>query len=75
MNAPASLVQTIAGVFKPKPHVHCEQCDVQLAARERREHKKHCCDMVAATFMVFFVCAFIFATILASLKYRHNKHP
>ncbi|KAH7091487.1 hypothetical protein FB567DRAFT_275494 [Paraphoma chrysanthemicola] len=70
---PESLVQTIAGVFKPKPHVHCEQCDVQMAARQRRENEKHCCNMVAATFMVGFVCAFIFGVILTSIIYRHKR--
>ncbi|KAF2029174.1 hypothetical protein EK21DRAFT_101377 [Setomelanomma holmii] len=74
-NAPQeSLAQTIAGVFNPKPHVHCEQCDVQMAARQRRENEKHCCNMVATTFMVGFVCVFIFGTILTSVVYRHKRH-
>ncbi|OAL01106.1 hypothetical protein IQ06DRAFT_137123 [Phaeosphaeriaceae sp. SRC1lsM3a] len=73
-NAPESIVSTIAGVFKPKPHVHCEQCDVQFAARQRRENEKHCCTMVAATFMAAFVCAFIFGIIGLSIVYRHKKN-
>ncbi|KAF2822914.1 hypothetical protein CC86DRAFT_73718 [Ophiobolus disseminans] len=70
---PESLAQTIAGVFKPKPHAHCEQCDVQFAARQRRENERHCCNMVAATFMVAFVCAFLFGTIITSIVYRHKR--
>ncbi|KAH7410117.1 hypothetical protein DE146DRAFT_751829 [Phaeosphaeria sp. MPI-PUGE-AT-0046c] len=73
-NASESIVSTIAGVFKPKPHVHCEQCDVQLAARERRETEKHCCTMVAVTFMVALVCAFIFGITAVSVMYRHKRH-
>ena len=61
---PESLAQTIAGVFQPKPHVHCEQCDVQTAARQRRENERHCCNMVAATFMTLFVCGMLLGIII-----------
>ncbi|KAF2867530.1 hypothetical protein BDV95DRAFT_502978 [Massariosphaeria phaeospora] len=39
------------------PHTHCAECDVQLAARERRANERRCCGLVAATFMVAFGCA------------------
>ncbi|KAH8725500.1 hypothetical protein GQ44DRAFT_615942 [Phaeosphaeriaceae sp. PMI808] len=71
--APESLAQTIAGVFRPKPHTHCEQCDVQLAARQRRENERHCCDMVALVAIVAFASAFVFGIILLNIVYKHKK--
>ncbi|KAF2263287.1 hypothetical protein CC78DRAFT_581697 [Lojkania enalia] len=71
---PESLAQTIAGVFRPKPHVHCEQCDVQTAARERREAEKHCCAMVAVTFMVGFVCIMVLGIVVANAQIKMKKH-
>ncbi|KAF2114001.1 hypothetical protein BDV96DRAFT_647489 [Lophiotrema nucula] len=60
-----SLAQTIAGVFRPKPHTHCEQCDVQTAAREKREAQQTCRALVAATFMVAFICLMILGITVA----------
>ncbi|KAF2184155.1 hypothetical protein K469DRAFT_580505 [Zopfia rhizophila CBS 207.26] len=71
---PETLVQTIAGVFRPKPHVHCEQCDVQMAARERRANERHCCTMVAATFMVGFVCLLLLGIVVAGSVAKTKKH-
>lgn len=70
---PESLAQTIAGVFKPKPHVHCEQCDVQLAARERRANERHCCAMVALTFVSAFFCTMILGIVVASKMAKMKK--
>ncbi|KAF2019860.1 hypothetical protein BU24DRAFT_459487 [Aaosphaeria arxii CBS 175.79] len=69
---PETLAQTIAGVFRPKPHVHCEQCDVQLQARERRENERHCCFMVAATFMTAFFCMMILGIVVAKTMKHHD---
>lgn len=71
-----TLAQTIAGVFRPKPHGHCEQCDVQLAARQRRDNERHCCNMVAATFMTLFVCAMMLGIIITVnvSKQMREKH-
>jgi hypothetical protein len=44
-----------------------------MAARERREDERHCCSMVAATFMVGFACALIFGIITISMVYKHRK--
>ncbi|KAF2791602.1 hypothetical protein K505DRAFT_248587 [Melanomma pulvis-pyrius CBS 109.77] len=71
---PETLIQTLAGVFRPTPHVHCEQCDVQTMARERRENQKHCCAMVAATFMVGFVCLMLLGIIVTSTVAKRNRH-
>ncbi|KAF2464278.1 uncharacterized protein BDR25DRAFT_242968 [Lindgomyces ingoldianus] len=72
-----SLAQTIAGVFRPKPHVHCKECDVMTQAREQRENEKHCCTMVAVTFIVAFICALLLGIVvagsIAKIK-RHNMH-
>ncbi|KAF2004041.1 hypothetical protein P154DRAFT_427531 [Amniculicola lignicola CBS 123094] len=65
-----SIAQTIAGVFRPKPHVHCDQCDVQLEARERRANEKHCCSMVALTFIAIALCLMILGIVVAKTK-RH----
>ncbi|CAO2653854.1 Nn.00g105870.m01.CDS01 [Neocucurbitaria sp. VM-36] len=73
-SAPETFAQTIAGVFRPKPHVHCEQCDVQLAARQRRENEKHCCNMVAATFMTAFVCIFFGVVLTSSVWAKKHRH-
>ncbi|KAH7366633.1 hypothetical protein BKA66DRAFT_470647 [Pyrenochaeta sp. MPI-SDFR-AT-0127] len=75
-SAPETFVQTIAGVLRPKPqpHVHCEQCDVQLAAKQRLENEKHCCNMVAATFMTALVCIFVGLIVINSVWSRKNHH-
>jgi hypothetical protein len=69
-----SLAQTIAGVFRPKQHVHCKECDVQTQARERRANERHCCAMVAATFMTAFACLTLLVIVLESLRYGYKKH-
>ncbi|KAF2438933.1 hypothetical protein P171DRAFT_436307 [Karstenula rhodostoma CBS 690.94] len=70
-----TLAQTIAGVFRPKPHVHCEECDRQTERRERREAKRHCCAMVASVFMVLFICGTILGILVASAAARRaNMH-
>ncbi|KAF2660271.1 hypothetical protein K491DRAFT_589368 [Lophiostoma macrostomum CBS 122681] len=59
-----TIAQTIAGVFRPKPHTHCEACDVQIEAREARANERHCCSMVGATFMVAFVCIMLLGIVI-----------
>jgi hypothetical protein len=63
-------VQTLAGVFKPKSHEHCEQCDIQTTARQRNE--KYCCTMVAATFMALFVCLMLLGIVIV-ISGEHKK--
>lgn len=63
-----SIAQTIASVFRPKPHVHCETCDAQTAARERRENEKHCCAMVGWVFIVLFICAMILGIAIVNSR-------
>ncbi|KAL5397334.1 hypothetical protein PMIN06_002698 [Paraphaeosphaeria minitans] len=65
-----SLAQTIAGVFRPKPHVHCEECDRQTERRERRDAKRHCCAMVASVFMVLFLCGMILGIVITNAAAR-----
>ncbi|ORY17334.1 hypothetical protein BCR34DRAFT_583796 [Clohesyomyces aquaticus] len=71
---PESLVQTIAGVFRPKPHVHCEACDNMTQARMRRENQKHCCTMVAFTFIALFLCTMILGIIIANVTTKRKHH-
>ncbi|EEA19404.1 hypothetical protein TMatcc_009537 [Talaromyces marneffei ATCC 18224] len=52
-------------------HTHCTACDGMLERKERRRTQRHCCTMVAATFMVAFVCALI---MLLSIFERFNGH-
>ncbi|KAF2251616.1 hypothetical protein BU26DRAFT_561431 [Trematosphaeria pertusa] len=61
-------------IFEPKPHTHCEQCDAQQAARERRENERHCCAMVAATFMMAFICTMILGIVVASAMAKARRH-
>ncbi|KAF2677491.1 hypothetical protein K458DRAFT_319689 [Lentithecium fluviatile CBS 122367] len=73
---PETLAQTIAGIIRPapKPHVHCETCDAIMEARERRANEKHCCQMVAWVFIIFFVCAMIFGIVIASSLAKSRRH-
>ncbi|KAL6710487.1 hypothetical protein ACN47E_008535 [Coniothyrium glycines] len=74
-SAPAeTLAQTIAGVFRPKTHVHCEQCDVQTAARQRRENERHCCNMVAATFMTLIICGMLLGIVVVVHVLKKARH-
>ncbi|KAF2732588.1 hypothetical protein EJ04DRAFT_440695 [Polyplosphaeria fusca] len=70
------LVQTLAGVFRPKPHTHCEACDLQTRHREERDQAKHCCAMVAVTFIMAFICAMVLGIVVvgaqARIKERHH---
>ncbi|KAK1762307.1 hypothetical protein QBC33DRAFT_552257 [Phialemonium atrogriseum] len=55
-----------------KPHVHCDACDKIAARRENRGKEMHCCSMVAATFIVAFVCLTIMGSVIAGKKYHHD---
>jgi hypothetical protein len=77
--SPETLTQTITNILRPKPqaHVHCEACDVQTAARQRRENEKYCCTMVATTFMMFFVvCGTVLGIVIvrAHVNARGVRH-
>ncbi|KAI8939184.1 hypothetical protein NX059_005017 [Plenodomus lindquistii] len=50
---PESLEQTCANTLKLKHHVHCEQCDAQLAARQRRDGEWNCSILFAVTLVIF----------------------
>jgi hypothetical protein len=73
---PETFAQTIASVLRPKPqpHVHCETCDVQTAATQRRANEKHCCTMVAATFMTLFVCGMLLGMVIVSYAAKRKRH-
>jgi hypothetical protein len=71
---PESIAQTIASVFRPKPHVHCEICDAQTQARERRENERHCCSMVAWVFIVLFFCAMVLGIVIANNGGKSKRH-
>jgi len=62
---PETFAQTLAGVFKKQPHAHCEACDKQMEARERRANQRHCCSMVAAVFIALFFCIMILGIVIA----------
>lgn len=40
-------------------HTHCETCERRREKEQRSRHSLQCCRMVAATFMVLFVCAML----------------
>lgn len=67
-----TLVQTIASVLRPKPHAHCEECDMQTERRERRESERHCCTMVALVFMVLFICGMVLGITIAKMATRRT---
>lgn len=72
--ATESLAQTIAGVFRPKPHVHCEQCDAQLEIKMRRDQEKHCCTMVSTVFIVAFICMMLTGIIATATIARSRRN-
>jgi hypothetical protein len=43
-----------------------------MVARQRRENEKHCCTMVALTFIVAFLCIFIFGTMAMGIFYKRK---
>lgn len=57
-------------------HTHCEQCDVQTAAREQRENERHCCTMTAWVFMVGFAAFMVVGIVAVSAmaKSRRGHH-
>ncbi|KAF2715470.1 hypothetical protein K504DRAFT_366673 [Pleomassaria siparia CBS 279.74] len=71
---PETIAQTPAGVLQPRPHVHCEQCDIQTMARERRENERHCCAMVAKTFMLGFICMMVLGIVITTSMAKANKY-
>jgi hypothetical protein len=49
-------------------HIHCTACDRLLERKERRLNQRHCCTMVAVTFMVAFLCAMILGLGIVVVK-------
>ncbi|KAK3213745.1 hypothetical protein GRF29_28g877901 [Pseudopithomyces chartarum] len=68
-----TLAQTIAGVFRPKPHLHCEECDRQAERRERLANKRHCCAMVALVFIMLFFCSMVLGIVIANAAARKAR--
>jgi hypothetical protein len=62
------------GAALHEPHVHCESCDALMQARERRQNEKHCCTMVAVTFMTAFFCALLLGIVIVGRSGRHGGH-
>ncbi|MCJ1284754.1 hypothetical protein MMC26_004090 [Xylographa opegraphella] len=44
-------------------HAHCEACDQRQDARDRRQHEKRMCGIVAATVMVAMLCIMILGIV------------
>jgi hypothetical protein len=63
-----TLLQTLVAPFRPKPHSHCEACDLAQDRRERRNKQHHCCVMVALTFMVLFICLAVVGVVTQRAK-------
>lgn len=68
-----TLVQTIAGVLRPKAHVHCKTCDLQLERQERRLAGRHCCAMVAVVFISLFFCGMVLGIVIVNNVARLKK--
>ncbi|RAO73814.1 uncharacterized protein BHQ10_009826 [Talaromyces amestolkiae] len=46
-------------VDRGEGHIHCTACDRLLERKEQRINQRHCCTMVAVTFMVIFICLMV----------------
>lgn len=57
------------------PHKHCAVCDeqVQTAARQKREHERYCCTMVAVTFVSLFVCGMMLGIVIVSAAAKRAR--
>ncbi|KAL2814101.1 hypothetical protein BJX63DRAFT_392921 [Aspergillus granulosus] len=51
-----------------EPHVHCEACDGFLQRQQKMRAERFCCGMVAATFMVAFVCILLLGVAIANSR-------
>ncbi|PCH02702.1 hypothetical protein PENOC_041950 [Penicillium occitanis (nom. inval.)] len=49
-------------------HIHCTACDRLLERKEQRMNQRHCCTMVAVTFMVAFLCLMILGLGIVVVK-------
>ena len=65
------FAQTVAGIDRPGPHAHCQECDKQADLRERRNAARHCCEMTAWTFMMLFICGMILGIFTVYMQ-RHD---
>lgn len=50
-------------------HFHCTACDRLLERKERRLNQRHCCTMVAVTFMVAFLCSMVLGLGIVVVKH------
>ncbi|KAL2835432.1 hypothetical protein BJY01DRAFT_223705 [Aspergillus pseudoustus] len=57
-----------------QPHVHCEACDGFLQRQQKMRAERFCCGMVAATFMVAFVCILLLGVAFANAKKDKWNH-
>ncbi|EOA84642.1 hypothetical protein ACJQWK_07018 [Exserohilum turcicum] len=77
--APAeSFTQTLASLLRPRaetPHTHCAVCDEQVltAARHKHEQERHCCTMVAVTFMSLFFCSMVLGVVIVNAGLRRRR--
>ncbi|MCJ1418507.1 hypothetical protein MMC32_004855 [Xylographa parallela] len=57
-------------------HTHCEACDNRQNERDRRQHEKRICEIVAATFMVALICLMILGIVffVGWFDYRKKSH-
>ncbi|MCJ1400174.1 hypothetical protein MMC11_003378 [Xylographa trunciseda] len=58
-SAPLNEPQTPLQDLNAARHAHCEACEERQDRKERRQHEKRICGIVAATFMVAFICLMI----------------
>lgn len=56
---PSTSIPLSTATTTAAQHTHCELCDHQLERREKLRNQRHCCALVAATFMVAFVCVLL----------------
>jgi hypothetical protein len=60
--ADATPLQPLDG----KPHVHCDRCERIAERRARVDRDKHCCSLVAATFIMLFISAMVVGIVAVS---------
>ncbi|KUL87382.1 hypothetical protein ZTR_04752 [Talaromyces verruculosus] len=49
-------------------HTHCTACDRLLERKEQRMNERHCCTLVAVTFIVAFLCLMILGLGIVVIK-------
>ncbi|MCJ1475968.1 hypothetical protein MMC13_004632 [Lambiella insularis] len=59
---------------KPQEHTHCDACDTLQQQRERQQHSRRTCGMVALVFIALFLCSAIVAVVAINEWSRVNRH-